>query len=132
MTTAIDTSVLVAIAKPEPDAADWLALLERERDERELIVSEVVAAEYYALIMDDGKFHDSFRDLGLTYIPSTCDAAKLAGAIFRQYRMQGGPREHLIPDFLIGAHAMRQAGRLAAKDRGYFRRYFPKLTILHP
>jgi predicted nucleic acid-binding protein len=132
MITAIDTSVLLALAKPEPDAADWLGLLERQREDGELIVCEIVAAEYYALIMNEEKFRESFRDLGLAYTPCAIHSATLAGEIFRQYRMQGGPREHLIPDFLIGAHALKQADRLAAKDRGYYRKYFPKLTVIHP
>jgi len=38
----------------------------------------------------------------------------------------------MIPDFLIGSHVLRQSDRLAAMDRGYLRRYFPKLTILTP
>ena len=38
----------------------------------------------------------------------------------------------MIPDFLIGGHALRQSNRLAAVDRGYLRRYFPKLKILTP
>jgi hypothetical protein len=38
----------------------------------------------------------------------------------------------LIPDFLIGAHACEQADCLAARDRGYLRRYFPQLRILTP
>jgi predicted nucleic acid-binding protein len=38
----------------------------------------------------------------------------------------------MVPDFLIGAHASLQADRLAAADRGYLRRYFPTLRLLHP
>jgi hypothetical protein len=49
-----------------------------------------------------------------------------------RYRREGGPRQHLIPDFLIAAHAQVQCNRLAAIDRGYLRRYFPKLKLLIP
>lgn len=51
---------------------------------------------------------------------------------FRAYRKTGGPREHMIPDFLIAAHAEVQANRLAAVGRGYLRPYFSNLTALRP
>ena len=37
-----------------------------------------------------------------------------------------------MPDFLIGAHAAKQADRIAVIDRGYLRRYFPRLRVLRP
>ena len=70
--------------------------------------------------------------LGIGIVPSGMKAWFLAGQLFRQYRANGGPREHLIPDFLIGAHAQVQAQRLAARDRGYLRRYFPNLVLVQP
>ncbi len=51
-------------------------------------------------------------------------------AIIKSYRKAGGPREHLVPDFLIAAHAQIQANRLAAVDRGYLRTWFPELELL--
>ena len=70
--------------------------------------------------------------LHIFYDPITPAAAYLAGQVFLRDRRLGGPRLHLIPDFLIAAHASVQADRLAALDRGYLRTYFPDLRILSP
>ena len=130
MTTAVDTSVLIAIAKGEADGEAWVELLIGARAEGELVVCDVVAAEFFAILMDAGKFRRSLRDLGIVFSPTSLAAAQLAGRIFKDYRRQGGPREHLVPDFLIGAHATEHADRIAAIDRGYLRRYFPNLRLI--
>lgn len=132
MITAVDTSVLIAIAKGEANAGRWADLLAGAGAEGEVIVCDIVAAELFALFLDEEKFQRTLGGLGITFRPTSIEAAKLAGRIFRSYRSEGGPREHLIPDFLIGAHAQRQADRLAAIDRGYLRRYFPRLRLLMP
>lgn len=132
MITAVDTSVLVAITKGEPDALQWTDLLAEAQVEGDLVVCDVVAAELYALLMDGAKFARTFSGLGIGFSPTSLESAQMAGRLFRQYRRLGGPREHLLPDFLIGAHAQRQADRIAAIDRGYLRRYFPRLKVLRP
>jgi predicted nucleic acid-binding protein len=132
MITAVDTSVLIAIAKGEPDALAWVDVLVAARSESELVICDVVAAEYFAVLLNEEKFRDSLRALGITFSSTSLESAQLAGRIFKEYRRESGPREHLVPDFLIGAHAQREADRIAAVDRGYLRRYFPRLRVLKP
>ena len=132
MITAVDTSVLVAIAKGEIEASRWTDLLVQARGAGDLVICDVVAAEFYALLFDDRKFHQSLTGLGIVFTPTSLEAARHAGRIFRAYRREGGPREHLLPDFLIGAHAQDQADAIAAIDRGYLRRYFPRLKVSKP
>ena len=132
MITAVDTSALVAITKAEPDAHEWTNLLAQAQADGDLVVCDVVAAEFFALLMDRAKFERTFTGLGITFSAASLESAQLAGRLFRQYRRLGGPREHLVPDFLIGAHAQRQADQIAAIYRGYLRRYFPRLKVLKP
>lgn len=124
--------MLIAITKAEPGAGEWTDLLVEAQADGDLVVCDIVAAELSALLMDRTKFERTFVGLGITFSPTSLESARLAGRIFRQYRRLGGPREHLVPDFLIGAHAQRQADRIAAIDRGYLRRYFPHLKVLKP
>ncbi|MDX2110342.1 MAG: hypothetical protein SFY80_08895 [Verrucomicrobiota bacterium] len=70
--------------------------------------------------------------LGTDYDEFTPECEYLAGQMFLRYQREGGPRQHLIPDFLVAAHASVQADRPAALDRGYLRTYFPTLVILSP
>src|SRR5262249_51202244 len=132
MTTAVDTSVLISIAKGEPDAAAWIDVLADALDTGDLIICDVVAAEYFAVLLNEKKFRESLSALGISFSSTSLESAQLAGSIFKQYRREGGPREHLVPDFLIGAHAFTQADHIAAIDRGYLRRYFPRLKVIKP
>jgi predicted nucleic acid-binding protein len=132
MRLALDSSVLLTIFNQESGAEDWMEALVRARRQGQLVLCEIVYAELAPAFETKTELDEVLVDLGARLDPIDAEAAWLAGRTFRRYREEGGPRQHLIPDFLIAAHAQLQADRLAAKDRGYLRRYFPALPVLTP
>lgn len=132
MITAIDSSVLWAIVREEAGWQNWFRTLQRAATEGPLVLSPVAFAELAPSAGDAGSLREFLGRLQIRYDAISPEAAWLAGQTFRRYREAGGPRQHLVPDFLIAAHATVQAGRLAAADRGYLRRWFPRLMLLTP
>ncbi|MCG8455132.1 MAG: type II toxin-antitoxin system VapC family toxin [Holophagales bacterium] len=130
MKLAVDTSALLAIFNAEKAGEAWLDLLVRARSTNRLVICEVVFAELSPSFSNRDQLDGVLAKMGILTEPIGRDAAWLAGKTFQAYRRRGGPREHLIPDFLIAAHARVHADRLAAVDRGYLRRYFPELHLM--
>jgi predicted nucleic acid-binding protein len=81
---------------------------------------------------DEASLTAFLGQLSIAYSPIAPAAVHLAGLIFKHYRQAGGPRQYLVPDFVIAAHAQTQANRIAVIDRGYLRKGFPHLTLLTP
>ena len=130
MRTAIDSSALLSVFKGEADARAWMDILVSARRESELVICEIVFAEITPLFRSRPELENSLSVLGVAIDSINSESAFLAGEIFREYREKGGPKTHLIPDFLVAAHALKQADCLTARDRGYLRRYFPSLRVL--
>ena len=105
MRTAVDSSVLLAIFNDEPGGKSWLDVLMQARREGPLIICDVVYAEVAAAFLTEADLQEAVRKLGATFDSLSPAASWRAGMTFRSYRDAGGPREHLIPDFLIAAHA---------------------------
>lgn len=130
MRTAVDSSVLIQLYRKQTGWEAWRNHLQTAASEGELIISPVAFAEFSIAYPTMESARADLERLNILYEPIEPAAAYLAGQVFFRYRRKGGPRQHLIPDFLIAAHASVQADRLAALDRGYFRAYFPALVIL--
>jgi predicted nucleic acid-binding protein len=132
MRTALDSSVLIQLYRKQPGWEAWRERIAKAATEGELIISSVAFAEYSAAYPSVASVQADLDRLQVIYDPINPEAAYLAGQVFLRYRREGGSRTHLLPDFLIAAHASVQADRLAAIDRGYLRTYFPSLPILAP
>jgi predicted nucleic acid-binding protein len=131
--TAVDSNVLLDVLTADP--AFGLASREARRSCRtdgSLVACEVVWAEVSAAFPETARFVVAMDRLRIRFVPLHGDAAAQSGAGWRQYREQGGSRERVVADFLVGAHAIHQADRLLTRDRGFYRRYFDDLTVFDP
>jgi hypothetical protein len=131
--TALDTNVLIDFLRGDPTHGPGsAAAIRRAMRDGRLIVCDVVLAELSAIVDGSTVAARALDRLAVDYEPSERAAALLAGDRWRRYRSAGGPRDRLIADFLVGAHALVQADRLLTRDRGFYRTYFSGLTILDP
>ncbi len=132
MRLGVDSSVALAILKGESGGASWFDLLMTLRASHALVVCDVAYAELAAVFASERSLQEKLSALGIGFDSINPATAFLAGQMFADYRRAGGPRQSLIPDFLIGAHALTQTAGLVSADRGYLRTYFRGLKIHQP
>ena len=133
MITAIDTNVLLDIVRPNEEFfAASVTALEDAAGAGSLVICDLVYAELSVHFADQGDCDEFLGDSQIRVEPLGRSACFLAGRIWRTYCRRGGKRTRILTDFLIGAHALRQASRLLSRDRGFYRAMFPDLPLLDP
>ncbi len=154
MISAVDTNVLLDVLIPDASHGD-----ESERRLAEavragaIVISEAVYAELAAYFEDPDDLDRFVEHTGMRLEPSSREVLHRAGGAWRAYARQrpasllcpqcgtaqavrceqcGVPvqvRQHVVADFMVGAHAVMHAERLVTRDRGYYARYFPELEL---
>lgn len=133
MITAVDTSVLLDVLSGDRDHGPRsAAALRKAAADGALVASTVVWAEVIGAYSDPKAAAARLDRLGLELIADDREVATAAGRVYRAYRRSGGTRRRILPDFLIGAHALVHADRLLTRDRGFYRSHFARLAILEP
>lgn len=133
MITAVDTNVLLDILAPDavfgPASAN---AIRASMAQGRLVACEVVWAELVPHFASPAATRAAMARLDLEFSVVTEESALEAGRLWNEHRKRGGSRSRLVPDFLIGAHALHQADRLLSRDRGFYRAYFKRLSVFDP
>lgn len=133
MTTLVDTNVLVDLAVRDPVWHDWsLAQLVAAGRRGSVVINQIVYSEF-SFRYDTPEEVDAllpepeFLREGLPW-----PAAFAAAQAFRVYRAGGGRKEKVLPDFLIGAHAVVRGYTILTRDPTGYRSYFPTVDLITP
>lgn len=128
MITAVDTSVLLDVFTADDQHGErsksWLRAA---YDTGAIVVCDVVYAELVPAFRDRPALDRALREINAAASPIDTAVAYDAGMRWMRYRQAGGPRDRIITDFLIGAHAVAVADDFLTRDRGFYATYFPEL-----
>ena len=131
MITFVDTSILLDVFLPDPEFGESSSdSLEKAFHEGSLMINEIVYAELAPQFDSRELLDETLAKLGIQTVRVDKEIAFLAGEVWNRYRKSGGKRDHILADFLIGAHAGLKADRLLTRDRGFYRKYFKGIALL--
>ena len=134
MITAVDTNILIDILEPDPvHGLRSKEALKRCLREGAVVACDVVWAEVAtAYGQNPEELVAALRTVRIEFSATKLESAIEAARAWHQFRKQGGGRDRIAADFLIGGHATVQAERLLTRDNGFFRLHFNGLTVMAP
>ena len=94
-----------------------------------VVVNDVIAAEIAPVFDTAAALWSALRDGEIELVPYPREAVFIAGEAFRRYRRRGGRRNRILPDFMIGAHAVASGAHLLTRDGRFYRDSFPGLRL---
>ena len=129
----VDTNVLLDVVTNHPEWADWSQhQLEAAALKGPLVINAVVYAELSIGFKRIEEVESVLTRTQIVVRDIPREALFLAGKAFQRYKVRGGTRTGVLPDFFIGAHAAVHGITLLTRDAHRYADYFPKLELLAP
>lgn len=128
---AVDSNVILDVLQDGPYAQQSTNALRDALAAGSVVFNETTMAEICAR-GESGVITKALDNIGLHFVGSEERSAIRAGEMLKRYRQNGGRRERVIADFLIGAHALMQCKALISYDAGFHRDYFKGLKVIVP
>ena len=129
----VDTNVLIDVLEDDPDWADWsVTQLRAQAQVHVLAINPVIYAELSLAFETPAALDAALDGMQLALYEMPRPALFLAGKAFARYRREGGPRQNVLADFFIGAHAAVEGWDILTRDPKRYRNYFPTVSVVAP
>lgn len=129
----VDSNVLLDIFHPESAQSEAVAVaFYRLSAARDAHINHVIFAEISADFRSSADVEAVVSGMIIEITALSLEDAFRAGAAFREYRRNGGPRTTILPDFLIGAQAAVRGWPILTRDPKRFASYFPEVELIDP
>lgn len=129
----VDTNVILDVATADPCWSEWSGRqLVHWLDTGPVVINAIIYGEV-AFACERIESLDALLPAHLyDYRAIPREAAFLAARAHAAYRERGGTRSTILPDFLIGAHALVENLVLLTRDGRRTRQAFPGLKLITP
>ncbi|MGQ4875690.1 MAG: type II toxin-antitoxin system VapC family toxin [Promethearchaeia archaeon] len=137
----LDSSIIISILKKDKFSTNIYKIIKLLRKlEFNVFISHITYAEIWTGVIksktpkkDEQKVNKTLYELFRVKIMNlNITIAQIAAEAFLKYKSFGGKRDHLIPDFLIGAHAKYYSDKILTTNPRDFLKYIQDLEVLTP
>jgi hypothetical protein len=131
--TLVDTNILLDLVTNDVRWADWsIGQLDAAALRGTIAINDIIYAELSVRFAAIETLDAVVDEIGVNLVSIPRPALFLAGKAFQRYRLAGGARTSILPDFFIGAHAAVSGFRLLSRDAQRYRAYFPTIDLVTP
>jgi len=152
MITSVDTNIILDVLVQDKDFYLFSkTLLDKYSSAGQLIICEIVYAELACQFSSSSELNTFLADTEIKLVFSDEKSLSLAGEKWKLYLKNRKKaiqcsncgekisfncpqcnkpvsfRQHIISDFIIGAHAFIRAEFFLSRDRGFYKTYFPDI-----
>ena len=132
MAIFVDTNVMIHILTDDPNWADWSQATLESHSNESLSINPAIFAELCYGLESLEEAEAIVRQFALDYLETPRDGLFRAAKAFAQYKMRGGSKDFVLPDFFIGGHAESSSMAIITRDRARYSTYFPGVQLIGP
>jgi predicted nucleic acid-binding protein len=129
----VDTNVIFDVLEDDSQWFEWSSRQMRNQSRvHELLINPVIYAELSPGFESQQRLDQRLETMDIGFRELSKPALFIAGVAHRYYRNAGGPRQSVLADFFIGAHAAVLGCAILTRDARRYRAYFPRVPLISP